>query len=624
MAKRDYYELLGVARSATGDELKKAFRKSAMGCHPDRNPGNKVAEEKFKDINEAYSVLGDEQKRAAYDRFGHAAFENTGHSAGHNGNDPVANRDAALYEAITLAETLQDEKISRREASEVAAKLDELVNRYQFTDLEIKLAKEEKVVTDLFPELDLKTETDFAEFIDTVLGDGVRSRRETFEPDREDFSTWEQHREAEEKHGQENRRLSSAGRRVIVKILRSSDTMKTPAVEARLLLWLSTTYYSWDAVPELIALNAVFHNRPDNLGMPAGPRIDEREYHRKIGGFIHGLLRDHGYLLDDAELFKAYWKSCNFSYYADGLRSGHHGDSGRGEINVQHIIEYYREDGKQNWQVDESERIYPIKDLVKAKAKQIIEATLRNRRANLIQQIEGDIAALNLDRLQPILDQLSEKRRLSYGERAPYPVHIALSANISDYMAAGVHYKASKECDGAIERSEREKIPAVDFPLLGLQAASFITLPEIMQAVEDSAPHKELVSAAQQQGLHIALQVIPITTNARFGQEFLETVNHNAWGNNFPILVTISDHPIVEPKQIYQMQPIPQGEDVIPLESVSRLPEPVAQEDVTLNGFGDDPNDDAASAPPPHASNPTQPRKSIFTRLRAAYAAFTA
>jgi len=75
MAKQDYYETLGVARSASPEDLKKAYRKLAMQHHPDRNPGDKKAEQRFKELNEAYDVLKDEQKRAAYDRFGHAAFE---------------------------------------------------------------------------------------------------------------------------------------------------------------------------------------------------------------------------------------------------------------------------------------------------------------------------------------------------------------------------------------------------------------------------------------------------------------------------------------------------------------------------------------------------------------------
>jgi len=76
MAKQDFYDILGVSKSADADALQRAYRKLAMQYHPDRNSGDKAAEHKFKDINEAYDVLKDDQKRAAYDRFGHAAFEN--------------------------------------------------------------------------------------------------------------------------------------------------------------------------------------------------------------------------------------------------------------------------------------------------------------------------------------------------------------------------------------------------------------------------------------------------------------------------------------------------------------------------------------------------------------------
>lgn len=75
MAKRDYYEVLGVDRNASEEEIKKAYRKLALKYHPDRNPGDKDAEEKFKELAEAYEVLSDPQKRAAYDQYGHAAFD---------------------------------------------------------------------------------------------------------------------------------------------------------------------------------------------------------------------------------------------------------------------------------------------------------------------------------------------------------------------------------------------------------------------------------------------------------------------------------------------------------------------------------------------------------------------
>ncbi|HEX3181756.1 MAG TPA: molecular chaperone DnaJ [Beijerinckiaceae bacterium] len=78
MAKRDFYETLGVSRGASDVELKSAFRKAAMQCHPDRNPGDKASEIRFKEVNEAYQILSDAQKRAAYDRFGHAAFDGGG------------------------------------------------------------------------------------------------------------------------------------------------------------------------------------------------------------------------------------------------------------------------------------------------------------------------------------------------------------------------------------------------------------------------------------------------------------------------------------------------------------------------------------------------------------------
>src|SRR5690349_2191030 len=85
MAKQDYYTTLGVGRDAGPEDLKKAYRKLAMKFHPDRNPGDKKAETKFKEVSEDYDVLKDEQKRAAYDRYGHAAFEQGGGPGGFGG-----------------------------------------------------------------------------------------------------------------------------------------------------------------------------------------------------------------------------------------------------------------------------------------------------------------------------------------------------------------------------------------------------------------------------------------------------------------------------------------------------------------------------------------------------------
>lgn len=82
MADQDYYELLGVSKTASADDIKKAYRRLAMKYHPDRNPGDKAAEEKFKEIGEAYAVLSDEQKRAAYDRFGKAGVNPNGGAGG--------------------------------------------------------------------------------------------------------------------------------------------------------------------------------------------------------------------------------------------------------------------------------------------------------------------------------------------------------------------------------------------------------------------------------------------------------------------------------------------------------------------------------------------------------------
>ena len=89
MAQRDYYEVLGVDRSASEDEIKKAYRKLAMRYHPDHNPGDAEAEQKFKEAAEAYDVLRDAEKRARYDRFGHAGVQGGMGGGGFTSNEDI-------------------------------------------------------------------------------------------------------------------------------------------------------------------------------------------------------------------------------------------------------------------------------------------------------------------------------------------------------------------------------------------------------------------------------------------------------------------------------------------------------------------------------------------------------
>ncbi|MCL2027444.1 MAG: molecular chaperone DnaJ [Bacteroidales bacterium] len=100
MAKRDYYEVLGVSKSATADEMKKAYRKLAMEHHPDRNPGDKAAEEKFKEAAEAYDVLSTPEKKAKYDQFGHAGMgANAGYGPGGMNMDDIFAHFGDIFES---------------------------------------------------------------------------------------------------------------------------------------------------------------------------------------------------------------------------------------------------------------------------------------------------------------------------------------------------------------------------------------------------------------------------------------------------------------------------------------------------------------------------------------------
>src|SRR5690349_16101327 len=101
MSKRDFYEILGVNRDASDEEIKKAYRKLAMKHHPDRNPDNAASEDKFKEAKEAYEILSDGQKRAAYDQYGHAGVDQqAGMGGGFGGNAGFADAFGGIFDEI--------------------------------------------------------------------------------------------------------------------------------------------------------------------------------------------------------------------------------------------------------------------------------------------------------------------------------------------------------------------------------------------------------------------------------------------------------------------------------------------------------------------------------------------
>jgi len=100
MSKRDFYEILGVNRDASEDEIKKAYRKLAMKHHPDRNPDNPGAEEKFKEGKEAYEILSDSQKRAAYDQYGHAGIDQQAGGFGGGGGGGFGDAFGGIFDEI--------------------------------------------------------------------------------------------------------------------------------------------------------------------------------------------------------------------------------------------------------------------------------------------------------------------------------------------------------------------------------------------------------------------------------------------------------------------------------------------------------------------------------------------
>ena len=121
MAKRDYYEVLGVDSSASAPEIKKAFRRIAMKFHPDRNPDDKNADEKFKEAQEAYEILSDADKKSTYDRFGHAGLDQSGGgnpnildtlAAAHAASGDYVSAATIAGQAIALAEQQGDDMLA--------------------------------------------------------------------------------------------------------------------------------------------------------------------------------------------------------------------------------------------------------------------------------------------------------------------------------------------------------------------------------------------------------------------------------------------------------------------------------------------------------------------------------
>src|ERR1700712_5471086 len=100
MAKRDYYEVLGVEKTVEGEEIKKSYRKLAVKYHPDKNPNDKAAEDKFKELGEAYEALSDPQKRAAYDKYGHAAFDPRMRGGGGRSGGGGFHRPSDIFRAV--------------------------------------------------------------------------------------------------------------------------------------------------------------------------------------------------------------------------------------------------------------------------------------------------------------------------------------------------------------------------------------------------------------------------------------------------------------------------------------------------------------------------------------------
>lgn len=145
MSKQNYYDILGVAKTASLDDIKKAYRKLAMKYHPDRNPGNKEAEESFKNAAEAYEVLGDEKKRAAYDQYGHSGYQQMNQGGPHMDMDDIFKHFGDMFGGGINFEDIFQQKSRRKKTGPAAQRGHDIVHEITITLQEAYLGTKKEI-----------------------------------------------------------------------------------------------------------------------------------------------------------------------------------------------------------------------------------------------------------------------------------------------------------------------------------------------------------------------------------------------------------------------------------------------------------------------------------------------